>query len=136
MKKELRRIALVFAVIFVFMATSFCFVSCGDGSGDATTKSPVLPSLTTTGDATTGSTTTANTTATSATTSATTGSVVTPEGTLSTLLQVLKQHTTLPRSAPLLSLLITSALHFLTRQVLLRQTCFTKHLLLPASHVS
>ena len=81
MKKELRRIALVFAVIFVFMATSFCFVSCGDGSSDATTKSPVLPSLTTSGDATTGSTTTADTTATSATTSATTGSVVTPEGT-------------------------------------------------------
>lgn len=79
MKKELRRIALVFAVIFTFMATSFCFVSCGDGNSDVTTKSPVLPSLTTTGDATTASTTTANTTTT--TTSAnTTGSVVNPDG--------------------------------------------------------
>ncbi len=80
MKKELRRIALVFAVIFTFMATSFCFVSCGDGNSDATTKSPVLPSLTTTGDATTGSTTTANTTSASTTASSTTGGVVTPDG--------------------------------------------------------
>lgn len=64
MKKEIRRIALVFAVIFVFMATSFCFVSCGDTGENSTPKSPVLPSLTTTGDTTTSGTTSANTTTT------------------------------------------------------------------------
>ncbi|MBO5005968.1 MAG: DUF3048 domain-containing protein [Clostridia bacterium] len=78
MKKEIRRIALVFAVIFTFMAVSFCLVSCGDGGADSTTKNPVLPTLTTGGDATTGGTTSANTTTTNNVVPGTSGTTTTP----------------------------------------------------------
>lgn len=43
MKKEIKRIALVFAVVFVFMTTSVFLFSCGEPGETQTTKDPHIP---------------------------------------------------------------------------------------------
>lgn len=78
MKKELRRIALVFAVLFVFMTTSIFLFSCGGEGADSTTKDPTIPLGGTTTEAVTTTDATGGTTASSATTGTTTAPTVDP----------------------------------------------------------
>lgn len=56
MKKELRRIALIFAVLFVFMTTSLFLLSCGGEGSSTTTKNPLIPNISSTGTVSTEST--------------------------------------------------------------------------------
>lgn len=78
MKKELRRIALIFAVIFTFMTATVFLASCGGDGTDSTTKNPVIPNVGTTTETTTdaNTTTNGNTTTDGSTTTADTSTTV------------------------------------------------------------